>query len=350
MIKRVTRQLDHAAPGRHTSTIPIVTSADDAYAIPLAVMLTSAGDHLAANTRLRVYLLDGGISDANWHRIERSIGDSPIRVERIQPPQDRFADLKISHHISHTAYFRLMAGELLPSDIEQAIYLDADLFINDDLTQLWHRDVGNRYVLAALDIACPFVDARLGSPNYRLAGPYLAVRKPIRNYRELGLDGSQPYFNSGVMLMNLQRWRKDQVAERLLACLRNNERHVWCWDQYALNVLFAGNWEALPPRWNCGAHLFKYPSLSYAPIDRDEMQTMLSDPGIIHFTTEFKPWLADSRHPYREVFYRGLEETAWQGWRPASPDPSFRRWLNRHILDWAWRTAVWSRKITSIWS
>ncbi|MDG1875587.1 MAG: glycosyltransferase, partial [Mariniblastus sp.] len=180
-----------------------------------------------------------------------------------------------------------------------------------------------------VDIACPFVDAYAAQAKHKSlkpAIPHLAAISPIPNWRQLNLDGSQPYFNSGVMVLNLARWRRESIDQKLLACLRDNQKFVWCWDQYALNIVFAKQWGQLPARWNQGAHVFEYPDENHSPIDPTAFVEMRDRPALIHFTTEFKPWNFHPFHPNRQAFYDELDQTAWTGWRPSKPDFSLKRW------------------------
>lgn len=331
-------------------TDPIVLCAsDDNYVKPLAVALHSAVTHLQAGRHLHVVLMDGGISESSWSGLRETLLDLPISIHVIRPNKQELSDLGVSHHITHTAYFRLLAAKLLPEAIDKVIYLDSDVLVQADLTELWELELGTHYCLAAVDIACPFVDAyearaaaadsdcsnvRSTLQNFDRAIPYLAAISPIPNWRQLGLDGSAPYFNSGVMVLNLARWREDAVDQRLLHCLRSNSAYVWCWDQYALNVVFAGQWGELPGQWNQGAHVFEYPDPLYGPISPDDFAAMRDQPSLIHFTTEFKPWEYRPFHPLRERFFEQLDQTAWAGWRPTKPKFSLKRWWDLTAVYW----------------
>lgn len=318
--------------------------------MPLAVTLKSACQNLDPEKQLRLHFLDGGVTDESWQKLKETLADDPIEFNLIKPDQQALADLKISHHISHTAYFRLLSAELLPGDISEAVYLDSDLFINDDIGKLWDMELAGQYCLASVDIACPFIDAARGCRNFRRAAPYMAVYRPIGNYQQLGLDGSAEYFNSGVLKLNLDLWRRENIAERLLQTLRDNEKYVWCWDQYALNVVFHGNWGRIHPKWNQGAHVFEYPTEHHAPIDVEEWSEMKTRPSIVHFTTEFKPWDYNSDHPRGELFYEGLAETAWRGWRPEPVRIGWKRWFDLQMAGLIRRAAISTRKVAAIWS
>lgn len=347
--------------GKHETTLasvsqtdPVVLCAsDDNYAKPLAVMLHSAASNLRTGNHLNVILMDGGISESSWAGLKETLLELPITIHVLRPNRDEVSDLGTSHHITHTAYFRLLAARLLPDTIDKVIYLDSDVLVKDDLMELWDLDLNGDYCLAAIDIACPFVDAYAAQEKFKTlksAIPHLAAISPIPNWSELSLDGSAHYFNSGVMVLNLARWRDEAIDQKLLACLRDNEKHVWCWDQYALNVVFAGQWGELPSRWNQGVHVFEYPDESCSPIAYGEFVEMRDNPALIHFTTEFKPWDFRPYHPLRGKFYDALDETAWRGWRPKQPPFSLQSWWDRQCIRFIRNWVINYRKIRGVFT
>lgn len=338
---------------RHSSvnsTDPfLLCAADDNYAKPLTVMLHSAVSNLREGVSLNVILMDGGIQEESWAGIKESLANLPIKIMVVKPDAREIEDLVTSHHITHTAYFRLLAAEFLPTWLDKAIYLDSDVLVRGDLTELWEADLGGHYCLAVPDIACPYVDARHGGENRRKANPYMAAISPIPNWKRLGLNGDASYFNSGVMVLNLKRWREDSVADKLLDCLRDNEQHVWCWDQYALNVVFSEQWGHLPARWNQGAHVFEYPGAEHSPIGRDEFVDMRDQPAIIHFTTEWKPWQHRPFHPLADEYFVALDQTAWSGWRPESRGFHLGEAWTDFAVKVVRRATISYRKLAGFW-
>ena len=242
----------------------VLCAADDNYAKPLTVTLQSAAESLRPGNSLQVIVLDGGIQPNSWQMMKESLASLPIELNSLRPDPRVVDGLMTSHHVTSTAYFRLLAGKLLPESIDRVIYLDSDLLVRDDLSILWEMELGDHYCLAVPDIACPHIDVREADCNFRKSSPYLAAISPIGNWRELKLNGSDRYFNSGVMVLNIERWRRESIERQLIRCLKDNRKHVWCWDQYALNVVFAGQWQPIPARWNQGAHLFEYPDETHS--------------------------------------------------------------------------------------
>lgn len=335
--------------GAIDSNAPVVLcAADDNYVKPLAVMLRSAAESLQAGNSLSVIVLDGGIEEANWVSLKESLANLPIQLFSIRPSFDEVQSLVISHHITHTAYLRLLAGRLLPDSIDKVIYLDSDVLVCDDLTKLWDRPLGDAMALAVPDIACPFVDARFADCNFEKSSPYLAAISPIGNWRELGLNPAAPYFNSGVLVMNIKRMREEHVEQKLLDCLTQNEKYVWCWDQYALNIVFANQWKPLPLRWNQGAHVFEFPDEEFSPLNSEEFLEARECPAIIHFTTEWKPWHYANQHPLKQMFFDQLDETVWANWRPEKPDFSVKSaWLS-FATEFVKQLGIHYRKISNL--
>ncbi|MDG2274163.1 MAG: glycosyltransferase family 8 protein, partial [Halioglobus sp.] len=298
--------------------------------MPLTVMLRSAATNVAPDKHIHVVLIDGGISRNSRSKLELSLEHLPISIHYLTPDHSLIDDLMISHHATHSVYFRLLAGMLLPDSLDRIIYLDADMLVNGDLNELWEYPLGDDYCLAVPDIACPFICAEHADSNYKNSAKYLVTNVTVKNWQSLNLDPSAQYFNSGVMVLNLRRWQDECIEQSLLACLRDNEQFVWCWDQYALNVVFAGKWSVLPARWNQGTHVFYYPSPEFSPIPEDDFIEMRDNPAIIHYTTQCKPWHYGNTHPLRNLFFATMDETAFGGWRPQKPPTSLLTVLNTH--------------------
>ncbi len=213
---RELRQQESSLRSVSTADPIVLCASDDNYVKPLAVTLHSAATSLKNGNHLHVVLMDGGISEASWTGLRETLVDLPITVHVLRPNRQEVSDLGISHHITHTAYFRLLAARLLPDSIDKVIYLDSDVLVKDDLTELWSLDVGDHYCLAAVDIACPFVDAyqaQAKRKQFKKSIPHLAAISPIPNWRQLNLDPSAHYFNSGVMVLNLARWRDEAIDQ-----------------------------------------------------------------------------------------------------------------------------------------
>src|ERR1041384_4150254 len=121
------------------SSDPIIMAcgADDAYAMPLAVTVRSLLDNLEREASVRLFVIDGGLSEESKKRLRESWPADRLRVEWLKPDLSTLDGVKTSGHIPITSYFRLLVPDLLPADVERAIYLDSDLVVLGNLAKLW---------------------------------------------------------------------------------------------------------------------------------------------------------------------------------------------------------------------
>jgi lipopolysaccharide biosynthesis glycosyltransferase len=325
--------------------IVVVSASDEGYAMPLAVTVRSTLDHLAADRRLRLFIMDGGLRDETKSRLMKSWSDPRLTIEWIHPDMDQVCDLLVSYQVTVVTYLRLLMAAVLPASVTRAIYLDADMLVRRDLGKLWDEPQGEHAVLAVPEIAAPYIDAPASMPNFERCRQYLCAHTPIMNYRELGLPSDAQYFNGGLLVADIARWRQENLAEQMLDCLRRYREHVLWWDQYALNVVLARRWRPLDCRWNQGAHVYAYPSWRNSPVDRSTFTQLRRAPWIVHFCSPSKPWHYFSRHPFRREFFRCLDETDWQGWRPERPDRFLQKWWDFHARP---LQAQWKSRFRSV--
>ncbi|MEM9588313.1 MAG: glycosyltransferase [Planctomycetota bacterium] len=187
--------------------IALASGCDDNYVMPLAVMLRSALDHLSADHGIDFFLLDGGISSASMSKLVRSVDDPRISIHVIPVDLSRFSDLPADGHVTSAAYCRLLLPSLLPENIGRIIYADCDMLVCRDLSELNAVPFNDHAALAVQDAAAPFIDASIVREVTGREFGTLAADRPIANYQSLGLDPSSAYFNSGLMVIDVDVWR-----------------------------------------------------------------------------------------------------------------------------------------------
>jgi lipopolysaccharide biosynthesis glycosyltransferase len=311
---------------RPSSNVVVVTASDEGYVMPLAAMIRSALDTLGKARRLRLFVLDGGISDESKRKLLASWDDSRLEVSWHAPDASPLQDYDVSGHVNIVTYFRLLMPEMLPADVTRVLYLDPDLIVRRDLGELWDTPQGDHPVLAVTDIACPYLDAPRHLAAFESCKRHLAAWTPIINFRELGLRGDANYFNAGVLAIGIDIWRRERLGQRMMQALHDLRDHVLWHDQYALNVMMSGRWGKLDPRWNQGGHLFVYPRWNESPLDRDAFYQLRNDPWIVHFSSADKPWNYFCAHPWTNVFRATLGRTEWRDWRPTPPADYWDGW------------------------
>jgi hypothetical protein len=199
------------------------------------------------------------------------------------------------------AYCRILLPRLL--DVPRLIYLDCDVLVFRDLSQLFDFELSPGKLVAAVP----------DSETLSLADDSLAVARAMK----LPPEGS--YFNSGVMLMDLDALRKQDFFQRALEFLNGWTRHYRFWDQSAINFLLHGQIDTLPEYWNRASWRF------------DAQQDNDLD-CVLHYTT-CAPWLGGARTPSQVLFERFAEEAALPVSRQSS---GFKRSVRRNF----WRNAV----------
>ncbi len=281
--------------------IVVVCGADDNYAMPLAVTIRSALEHLAINRKIVFFIIDGGIKEQNKRKILKSVKSEQCDVQWLVKPDERRlgADVLISGHITIAAYYRLFIPELIPDQYNKAIYLDCDLVVKEDLGRLWDMEMGEYCLLGVQDYRAPYVSSPLG----------------LINYHELGISPDCKYLNSGLLVINLQKWRTNNITDKAIKYLQTNK--IRWHDQDTLNGLFAGNWGELDPRWNHQGiiNIVDQEILWKGSNFPEDIHTCLhQNPYIIHYAY-IKPWNTLEKCPRNDEFFNYIDMTAWSGWR-----------------------------------
>jgi lipopolysaccharide biosynthesis glycosyltransferase len=285
--------------------LSIVMSSDDRLAMPLAVAAHSAVKNLKGRPA-NLFILDGGMSEVSKRRIAKTIPADQVHIHWIQPVSGRLNEIfeKRRRYARYplAAYYRLLLPEILPREIKKVIYLDVDVIVLADLATLWRIDVEPYQFLAVQEPDGPYV-----LECFREYNPQLLAQL---NLAEFGLRPDHKYCNTGVMVINIEKWRRDQVMDKALDF---TDKYFPAYaDQDVLNVVLAGQWEALDPRWNVTTAF--YVPLRNSPYSPQIIDQVLQDPFIVHFTTAAKPWgngPAPCKHHGAAAFFEYAAGTDW---------------------------------------
>lgn len=192
-------------------------------------------------------------------------------------------------YINISTYYRLMLPEIL-KDIDKVLYLDCDIIVSSSIQSLWEIDIN----------------------NYAVAGIRDRINDNIRLYNRLRYALSDGYINAGVLLINLKKWREEEVFERALNISEKDPAILKNHDQDIINILFHDSKKILP---------FKYNLLEYylyteewLHLDRKyypEIIEACKNPAIIHFCMPQKPWHYECINPYKELYFKYRKMTPW---------------------------------------
>lgn len=258
----------------------IVLAANDDYTMMLAVTVKSLLLNYKGENELIFYIIDDHITDGHKAKFLKTVGPS-VSIHWVQVD----TDFLVRHGLLHafkglsTTYYRLLIPYFLPAGVKKVIYLDSDLVINTDISRLWEIDLEGKVVLAVQDTRFPLIEMAIG------------------NYQNVQLPGHAKYFNAGVLLIDVEKWRQQDISQKALYCTRKNLEFVLFDDQYSLNIVLYGQWKRINPNWNLFPEFF--PALPY----------------IMHYVS-VKPTSPKYINSNKHFFFRYLDKTDWTGWRP----------------------------------
>ena len=276
----------------------ILVSADTNYLPPLGVMLHSLVSARNCGRQINVHLLcHAQMLDA-------------VMLERLEKQLREYADVElhlvdVSHYpevsglypgygFTPAAYYRLLAPAVLPH-LDKVLYLDCDIIIKDDISDLYDTDIGDYLLAASKDT---FVIGRAFSAIYKFR-EYLA---------DLGISGTLGYFNSGVMLMNLAKMREEGLCLQMIKYAQTH--NCLLVDQDVLNYYCQGRVRYIDKSWNNQLGTSSFPELRSVP--NSEWRAFLaghSNEKIAHYT-DLKPW-NDLNVAAADIWWSYAKQTEW---------------------------------------
>lgn len=170
---------------------------------------------------------------------------------------------------------------LLDETIDRILYLDCDVIVLQDISELFKVNLDG-FGVAAVKDSCPYSNSH-------------------RMFIGLGLDSS--YFCAGVLLINMKYWREHNSSEVMFDFLNKHSKELFFEDQDVLNFAFRNHWLQLSNKYG------KSP-LTIAIMDDNQKSfdytDYLFDASIIHYATHVKPWL-DIRIPNDKYYWKYVE-------------------------------------------
>ncbi len=246
-----------------------------------------------------VFVIHDDITPDNQHRLASFAKTRyQVPVAFCQVDSQRFKDLKFSEHFTHAVYLRLLMDEVLPSSLDRILYMDTDCIVLDRLTEL-----------IGLDFDAPSTGVQGCIECYVGAADHWYGHKFERRRLRLNLPPGTRYFNAGVLLVNLKRWRREGIARKAIQLAVARSGMLPAHDQDVVNILFANAWRRIHPRYNVFGEILAGKANE---CDASEMAETLAHPAIIHFTGASKPWHYLNEHPYKHLYWRYRSMTPWK--------------------------------------
>lgn len=276
-----------------SESVDILCATDENYAAYCGVMLTSALEN-NREFHLRIYILVNSISRASEAKFRRLEEKYDCEVHLIVPDGRAFAECMVREgdHVSVAAYYRMAVGLLLPADVHRVIYLDCDILVNRGIGPLWHCELKDAWSGVVVDSY--HVEAR----------------------KRLGID--TVYFNSGMMLIDVDAFRTHKVAEKCFRLIAEEPDRIRMHDQDALNIVIGEHVKYLSTRWNMLSAFLKTDKteLQLDPELESHIRDVLAQNGdglVIHFEFFPKPWQkwVMMPHPYTRLWMHYRKISFW---------------------------------------
>lgn len=274
--------------------VPVAFICDSHYVIPTVVAITSLAWNKNPHTYYEIYIVAADLSKAEMEIFDQFRGKG-IDVHIINVTSKKFKDIQNFGHVNSTACFKFDLPDLIP-DQDKILYLDSDVLIQKDLSDLFTISIDDYYAGAVKDIGLINNDLHI-----------------------------QNYFNTGVMLLNLEIMRENNTPAALLN-IRRSSNGLNYMDQDSFNILLNKKVKLLPVIYNCFYNFFlKFKdtyTLDYINkcfgTDYSSVEDIKNDSSIIHLVGYFKPWI------YYDVnFAREWDE--YYGYSPLKRHPLKRK-------------------------
>lgn len=283
----------------------IVYTLNDAFVPQVATSICSVLENSSMPKQAHFYLLSEGISSVNQKKLLEFVEKygasiSFIELEKLENYFDFSFD---TNGWSSIILARLLVDKLLPTEVERIIYLDGDTIAISNLISLWETNLDEKVIGM-----CPEPTAS------KIRKDFLE----LLNY---------PYHNSGVLLVDLKKWREMNIGKKIFDYYRKYDGKLFAPDQDALNGALKEHIKTLSIAYNYFNIYDTYPYKTLEKlsspanfIDKESYNLAKAKPVVIHYLGEERPWRHWNTHKYRNEYHFYLEKTPWdntpmeEGW------------------------------------
>lgn len=291
---------------RDSDEVVVVFAADENVVLGLYVSIYSVLCNICNERDYYVIIVDGGIGSKSTKRIQELFQSyDNARVSFKEAPTHRLSHLEDPRYISRSSYLALLIPEVINTQIEKFIYLDSDVLVEDDIRKLYDNEMEDNTVLAVqeyVSTTMSYASRTTGLPS------------------TINCNPEDPYFNSGVLLVNAQRWRDDEITKRAINFRSRYMDTLTGGDQDPLNGVLYDKWGLLNPRWNIQLN-WKMEQHKRKPNEREPKYKylkniscegdILKQQGILHFNNQPKPWHLSYIGPCWRKYNEAIKRSEW---------------------------------------
>jgi lipopolysaccharide biosynthesis glycosyltransferase len=240
------------------------------------------------NSPINLYYIHYDIDDASIEKFKRFFSKYDMTVTFMKCDFRRVEGLKTFLYVTPAAYLRVISPDILPKAVSRILYFDPDIIVTKSLADLYNTDLGDCFLGAVED---------LDSGNER--------------YARLNIPNEYGYFNTGVMLIDLDKFRLHHVSRRVIDYALAYANKIQWADQDPLNAVLYNKRLPLHPRWNLqtmvSSRYKNKPRATYT-----EFLEAVSQPAVIHYVGGVKPWHPYCDHPSKGLYWHYIKMTPYK--------------------------------------
>lgn len=278
-------------------TLHIAFCVNEPYVNYMCVALKGIACNHSHHYHIKIHILTDHISARYIRLIDEAIGDCADIEYVIHEVDDSPLAGVVVHHYTIFTWYRMLLPDLLP-DIDKILYLDTDIAVNGNLDELFDFNID----------------------EYAIATPHDTDTFTDQPFVRCGYDKSKGYVCAGVMLMNLDFWRKYNLAEKVINWGRQNASILKYPDQDSINYVCQDFKTYLPLKYGVTKSLFTQPFF-YTYEYKEQMSDCLNSPAIIHYAG-CAPWYMESEHPMVDI---------WKSYNKRLPHPAKRKYYSKGL-------------------
>lgn len=259
--------------------IDLLVTLDENYLDQMRVLMTSI--YISNPGEIfNIYLIHSGIAPDKIETLQNDLGKITYKLFPIRASDDLFSSARVTDRYPKEMYYRLLAGELLPKNLRKIIYIDPDILVINSLKELWDMDI-SAYLFAAAS--------------------HTGKTDMANNVNKIRLGTDTDYYNSGFLLINLDRARKEIVPEEIFAYADENYKNLLLPDQDILNAMYGD--KILPLK----DSIYNYDARNYSTYllkskGEEDLTWLMENTVILHFCGRDKPWNKNHRSRFTALY------------------------------------------------
>jgi lipopolysaccharide biosynthesis glycosyltransferase len=282
---------------KEKQSLCVAYAADDNYAKYLGISMLSLFQSNKEFAEITVFVLDCGIKASNREKLAL-IAEEYSREIYFNSMEAVVYGLDLhmgSRKMPVACYARLFLASIIPVSYDRILYLDCDTIVRGSLTDFWKVDLEGCTVAGVRDTVDSFF------------------------LKKIGLNPGEAYVNSGVLLINLIEWRKEQIEEQFMEVIQRFDGKVPHHDQGVINAVCRKR--IVSPEFNVISNMYTFSAKTIKRIyfmdsfySQEELEKAKNDPVILHFTTGLvgRPWEEKCTHPRKEEYKNVAQASPWK--------------------------------------